>query len=617
MSSNSQTDKFNLVTGAIGYRSRSDITATPELYLVSGSQNMIINEATDKTGDKVETRAGYEMFGAESDDRNKIKSEFVFKTKAGNTVMGRMDDNGDLQYYSEASDAWETLLTGLNGSYPLRWTTAWNGSELLRVLLFVNHSSTLYEWTGAFGTYASSNSTTITISETIATAGFFSSGASGDKIRVKDSGGTWREFTVSSHTGSVFTVAEDPTAYTFTAGAIVVQSVRSTSNKPASGFTNDTIKTLQNHVFVGSHSSSVVYMSQSDDYTDFSFSSPRIPTEGWQFILDDFNIGFSTNIGGTGEESLVMFAGNDWIYRVEFKQLGDASVIETLTVKPIIVSSGQGAIQQELISKVGNSIIFINAYNELVELGSFENQNAFQQQPLSDPIRPDFVDAVFTDGAIRFLRNNLYITAPASGKMFILSFREDERGSRRFWQPPQTLSVGQMSDYNSDLIGHSGSVTESYTLFTGTNDNGLPIAFKAHFAYNNAGARDKLKNFDKYFTEMYLTSNTTVTHKLIFEYLGAKGIQEYTYSGTDTEHIFTPNLQASLGVNSLGTSSLGSTPDTPTDYLKYRRFKPTVPKDHYEFQVRYEADEIDSRFQLLAHGANTKLSSNAPASITK
>jgi hypothetical protein len=110
MNSNPQTNEFELNVGALGYRTRSDITATVAKYLVAGSQNVLVNEATDKDTDKVESRAGYTLKGASSTDRNKIKNEFTFKTKAGNTIMGRMDDNGDLEYYSEQSSAWGDTL---------------------------------------------------------------------------------------------------------------------------------------------------------------------------------------------------------------------------------------------------------------------------------------------------------------------------------------------------------------------------------------------------------------------------------------------------------------------------------------------------------------------------
>lgn len=716
--SHPQLNDFELTIGSLGYRSRSDPTATPSGFLVSGSQNVLINEATDKDGDKVETRAGYQYLGASSTDRNDIVSEFTLKTKAGNTIMGRMDDNGDLEYYSEDSDAWETLLTGLNGSYPLRWTTAHNATELLRILLFVNHSTYLYEWSGAFALWSSDAATTITKAgtTTFAEEGFLSAPtASGDTttqfditntagntyrytfdgtgtdpsistttvkigmyvyfnaqnfaaannglfqvtgvgtnyvevtnaagtaennktigtgaiylnvptIRIKATNGTWQTFT---YTGGVATtqltgVSPSTDSFTFNASSIIVQGVRMRNNTPASGFTNDVIKAVQNHVYIGSHSSSIVYMSKSTDYTAFTFSSPRVPTEGWQFLLDDFCVGFSSNIGGGGLESLVIFAGDDWIYRVEFEQLGDSTIKETAKVKPIIVSSGQGAVVQELISKVQNSIVFINAYNELVELGQFENQSVIQQVPLSDPIKPDFLDADFTGGSIRFWRNNLYVTAGASGRTFILSFREDQKGIRRFWQPPQILPIGQMSDYNGDLIGHSNATTESYKMFTGNSDaggsdgsSGYPIVFKAHFAYNNFGKREKVKFFDKYFTEIYLTSTAEVVHKILYEYLGAKDIKTFTYKGTDSQHLYTPNPNASLGVNSLGTSPLGGSLSEPENFLKYRRFKPITAQDFFEIQVRYEMETLDGQFQLLCHGPNVKPSQNSPNKIIR
>jgi hypothetical protein len=614
-SSNAQQEKYQLVIGAAGYRTKSDVTATPAQYLVSGSQNVLINESTDKDGDKIESRPGYVLFGVEDDTAYKIRSEFVWKTKAGNTILMRYNDNGTLMYYSEQSDAWETLLTGLSGTYPLRFTTAHNGTELLRVCLFVNHSSTLYEWSGAIATLSAVAAGTITINENIGTSGFLTTGTR--SIRIKDSGGTWRETVYTAQTGAIFTVSTDLTAFTFDANALVVQVVKTNADKPAAGYTADTITTLQNHVYIGSHSSSVVYMSQSDDYTDFSFSSPRLPTEGWQFVLDAFNIGFKTNIGGTGLESLVMFAENDWIYRVEFEQLTTTVVVESARVKPIIVSSGQGAVSQELIAKMNNSIVFLNTYSELVELGQFENLSALGQAPISDPIKPDFIAASFTGGSIRFTRNTLYVTAPTSHKLFILSFRETSGGVRSFWQPPQTFPVGQLSDYDGALIGHSYSVNESYTLFSGTNDNGTAISHKAHFAYQNYGQREKLKNFNKYFTEMYISENGEVVHTVVYDYLGSKGFKEYTYKGTDTEHIFSPNPSASLGVNALGTAPLGGYLTEISNFKKYRRFKPIVPIDFYEYQVRYEMEIIDARFQLVAHGAAPEVSANAPSNITR
>lgn len=615
--SNPQTRQFpQLVTGAVGYRTRSDPTATPSAYLVAGSQNVLINEATDTDGDKVESRAGYEVLGQESEDLNGIRSEHVFRTKVGEDRMLRFLKDGTLEFFDADTSLWEVLMDGLLGDYPCRFTTWWDAEQLLRRLLFVNHSSLVYSWSGATATLASMTATTVTINESIGTRGFLQASSYGT-LRIKDSTGVWRETAYTSLGGSEFTTETDLTGYTFDANAPVVQAV-SVPEEPFNSFDEiDVIKTLENHVYYGSHASSVVEMSHSDDYTDLSFSSPRVATEGWQFVLDDFVVGFETNISGEGRESLVMFAHRDWIYRVEFIDLSDSSTIAQIaSVKPIIVSSGQGAVAQELITKVKNSIIFLNAYNELLELGSVENISTVQQTPLSDPIKPDFIAADFTGGALRFWRNNLYATAPLSVRTFILAFREDERGTRRFWQPPQTLGLSALSDFGGDLIGHSSSVEESYTLFTGTNDAGQPISFKAFFAYRNYGAREKLKNFLKYFTELYVSANAIVNVYLIFEYLGAKSIQVYEIDGSDERFLFTPNPSASLGVNSLGTAPLGVAPGAVDDLVKYRRFKQLKSKDFFEMQTRFECDEIDSRFQILCHGPDAVVSKNAPQRIT-
>lgn len=616
--SKSQKQEFDLITGAVAYRTRSDMTATRKNCLVAGSQNVLINEATDNEGDKVESRLGYTLKGSATPEgeRNGIKSEFVFNTKRGDRIMMRFSKSGDLSFFSEDSGDWEVLLDGLLGDYPVRFTTWWSTTELLRECLFVNHTAGIYEWGGGIGTLAAiTDATHITINETITTQGFLTAGTR--SIRIKDDTGVWREAVYTGEAAGVFTVTTDLTGYSFTAGALVVQVVRTNANKPASGFINDVIRTLENHVYVGSHGSSVVYMSKSTAFDDFTFSSPRLATDGWQFVMDDFLVGFETNIAGdSGKESMVFFAGNDWLYRVAFVDIADASIAQVASIKPIIVASGQGAISQELIAKVKNSIIYINASNELLELGSVENITTVQQTPLSDPIKPDFLAADFTGGSIRFWRNNLYVFAAASARTFILAFREDEKGTRRFWQPPQLLPVGLSSDYDGNLIGHSATAEESFTLFDGTTDNGLPISFKAYFAYNNHGAREKLKNFNLYFSELYMTANTIVRHTLAFEYLAAKGTKTFEYLGSQTDFIFTPNPGASIGINNLGTSPLGIPLTVVPDFLKYRRFKKMVPLDYFEFQSQYECDEIDSQFQILCHGPNTTLSPNSPVKIT-
>lgn len=618
---NTQEQNFDVLVGCRGYVSKPDITNTkgaPRLiyrngrqvqvedegFLVSGSQNMLINDQ-----EIVTTRAGYELFGAASTDRNKIQSEHVWRNSNADEIFLRFTNN-TLEYYSANTSAWETLLGSLDSDFPMRFGEIWDTSELIDLLLFVNHSANLYEWSGGIGTYASSTSNTIVISETISEEHFYSSGYSGAKIRVKDSGGTWREFTVDSHTSSTFTVSgDDPTNYTFTAGTIVVQSVITNSNKPASGYINDSLSVLNNQVYVGSATSRVVYISDDADRTDYAPATPRIPGDGASIVLDDVTTGFAVDSTREGEESMLVFSGKDRVYRVEFiLQAGSTADREIVKVRPIVNAANQGAISQELITRVKRTTVFVNNNNELVDLASLEN-NPDSLVPISDPIKPDFVDASFTNGNAKVWRSSLYITAPVTGKTFILDL------SKFYWHSPQILPVGQLSVYSNDLYGHSNAVTESYKLFTGTNDNTKPIAFRAHFAYRHHGMREMLKTFDRFYSELKLSSNTTLRFRLIYEYLGAKGLQEYEFKGADSDYIFTPNPNASLGVNSLGASPLGATLEEPENMLKYRRIKKVQPVNNFEYQVQYRSDEKDAQFSIIAHGPNVRLADGAPVTI--
>lgn len=600
-------EDYKLTVGCKGYVSLPDPTNTEDDFLVAGSQNMIINDQG-----KVETRAGYELFGVEDATLTPIKSENSWKNSTGGEIFLREID-GVLSFYSETSEAWETLLTGLSTTYPVRFSTVFYPTELIDLLLFVNHSSILYEWTGGQATYLSSSnsgSNTITINETIGTSRFYTNAGS---IRVKDSGGTWRTFTVTGTSGSVFTVTEDPTAFTFNVGALVIQAVKTNSNTPASGFTNDTIKTFQNQVIVGSHSSQRVYGSSNSNHTSYSFSSPRVAGEGFLVTLDGSTVGLE--IPGAkdtdSESKIIIFSQGDRAYEITLEvSPGSTADRELPRVKPLPISGGQGAKSQELIAKVKKTLVWISNDNELLDLGSVQSET-FDNKTLSNDIQPDFDSATFTNGDIKYSAGNIHITAPADGRMYIYNVNE------KYWETPQILGMRKLSIYNNLLYGHSNSVAETYQLFTGLSDNGNPISFKAHFSYRNSGIREKLKNFNRFFTELYIQANTIVQVELLFEWKGAKGITTYQLDGSQSDFLFIPSIDASLGVNPLGTNPLGATLQSGENTPKYRRFKPIKSTDHFEYQVRFEADGDDQAFQLLASGGNIKISKNSPAKIIK
>ena len=154
---------------------------------------------------------------------------------------------------------------------------------------------------------------------------------------------------------------------------------------------------------------------------------------------------------------------------------------------------------------------------------------------------------------------------------------------------------------------HSNTTAETYKLFVGNTDNANPIEFIAKFAYRNFGDRSSLKNFDEYFSELYITASTQLTLKLDYDFQGASGSQEFILDGSDSTFVFASSDDNSLGSKSLGQAGLGSSPVALDDMPKYRQIVSMRATDFYEVQTTYETSTDGAEFEILAHGSNAKL----------
>lgn len=601
--------KYALSQGFLGYYSKSDPSVTDPRYLVSGSQNVLVNEQN-----LIEGRGGITIYGAASTSTNPVISEFVWNDSSANEWALRSSST-ILEVYigtveGTANNAWETLDSGYTANAKFYFDKWWSSTETLDILLFVYNTSTLSEWSGGATRYSSATTNTITKSGsgTWVAARFLTAGTR--QIRMKDSGGTWRTFTYTGgeSTTTLTGVTPDPTGFTFTSGALVLQEVRDNSNTPASGYTNNFIRVLNNQIYVGSATQRTVRVSKNTSITDYSFSSPRAQGEGATLTLDGEIVGFAPQ-----ESDMYIFAGKDSVFKTDFVLLDSSGLKETLGVKKLKTGALQGAFSQDMITNIGNSICYLSNEPKLYILDRIENIQVPNLQDVSDPIKPDFDAAIFTNGTIKSHLNRVYVSAPTDGNVFILETRKDAEGNlRRFWQPPQIFWFRQFSIIAGDIYGHSSLTTETYKLFDGVNDLSNPIEFKARFAYNNFGNRTALKKFDEYFSEMYLSTNAEITLTIDYDFEGATSIQEFSILGSNTKIAFESAVDASLGINSLGTNPLGTYLDAPSSLVKIRSINETRPIAFQEIGVTYSTTDDDVTFKLLAHGPNVTLSPIRP-----
>lgn len=616
-------DKFDK-----GYRNREDITNLPPGVLVVGSQNVLLNTAS-----RFQIRQGYAVDGAPSSVNAPILASYEWNSKYNGKRFVRFGNltsagsNGKLEFRNttvSGNVVWSSLATGIANA-GMNFTNFWLGSistggvmsgEQLRVMLYVNGDSYVNEWNGAYDFVSSVGSSSVVMANPINTTGWYTGTAAKQKIL-----GNGVTFTYTASSGNTFqNVTPNPTG-TLGSGTTVTQAVFSslatgfTSGPPAS-FKLDLISTLLNQVFLGSLTSPTFYMSKTNDYTNYSQSSPRIPADGAFATLDDNLVAFIPQ-----EDVMYISAGKDYWYNTMLTQASTyngtgatALITETFQVKLLKTNNLQATQSQALVNNKGNQVIMVQNEPAFELLGRVEDIfGTPQTSNLSNPIKNDFDSYDFTGGSVYSWRTYLLITVPTLGITRIYNL------FTKAWEAPQTLPLTSFYTVGSQLYGHSSLTSESYQLFTGYADrvingaSGAPIPAIASFSYQNYGTRTTQKNANEFYIEGYINANTILTGELNNDIDGCETTQTFTVSGDDTAVVCIPMDESSFGKESLGKEKFGGDRAVNPTGLppKFRVIKTFNRVNFYEQQFSFSISGINQRFELIAFGTNA-----APADDT-
>lgn len=706
--------EFSLVSQyKLGYRHREDVTNLPPGVLIVGSQNVLTN-----VSERVQIRQGYALDGAVSSVNGPILSSFDWYTRgngarhlrAGSLTNG---SDGRLQYRYVDDDGavtWRDLTTGLS-TVEYNFTSFWDAVESLRVALFVNGTSNIFEWNGAITTIDSAAATTLTkdgtdswldtgfYSQTLATVGdgttqFDISNPSGTTFRYTfdgtgtspniapnsvsigsyilvnggnfnaannglfvvtgvgvdyfevtnasgvvelnktiDTGYIYIEFknvvviggTPYGYTGGVDTTTltgVTPSAAAVVAGSVVHQAVITSANATfstiTSTFANGLIKTMNNQVFLGSLTSSVMWLSKVNDYTDYSSSTPRQNGEGGTLILDQNLVAF--NVQGSQTAPTMYVSTLDIWYNITFTDFVSATGAsgQTLGAVPIKTGQQQGAQSQAMVSSMKNNTITVTNEPTIDLIGVMENYfTQIQTQNISDPIKLDVDSYDFTSGSIFYWRYYILVAVPKEGVVLLYNLAT---GS---WEAPQSIPVSRFYIVDGELYGHSYTSFESYQLFTGYADrvyptfSGFPIDARWVFSYQNYGSRFAYKKANALYVEGYISNNTVATTSLTYELGSCATVRTFTIDGSDTQIVCISEVQGSLGKESLGKEKLGGAGSSSIDNLppKFRVEKTFNNTNFFEGSVSIEVLGTDQRLELIAFGLNAALAPEEPVKI--
>jgi len=411
--------------------------------------------------------------------------------------------------------------------------------------------------------------------------------------------GTVYTYTGGQDTGTLTGVTPDPSGEA--ADSLVVQNIVTTGPATLDGIKLDIVETYNNHVLYASRTSREIHIAAIDDYTDFAYTTPlRKPGEGYIVTVD------AAVRGLVSDENLLYISGgdDDW-YQLE-TQFSDTLGGEEITVRKLKTSPGQAAINQNAIAKIKNNIGFLSVERTFDTLGSVENIETRQSKALSDDIRDDMERYDITDAHVLYFRRSVFIALPVEGVLLEYDMRFG------YWQPPQLLPIARLAIIDDELCGHSSNSDETYKLYSGTSDNGAPFTARAVFGYDNFGGRFSLKNFTEIATELYISRSTKVTTRILYDYQGASGVQEFVIDGDHKPTTFQPVVPGTIGSAPLGSQPFGTTSEEVPVLVKSRTIFTTLPVDFFERQRVFESSSEDCQFEIIAFGENAVQSDNEP-----
>lgn len=587
---------FKLLSNFSGYKTKTDPTKQDPRALGAGSKNVII-----VNGEEIKTRPGSTLLGQASSDFYPITGNFDWVSNTGQERNVRVFYD-KLQFlhtdYTTGDKTWLDVLTGFGSNSYFNFVNWWDNTEKLDLMIAVNRTNTIFEWSGGVATVDSVTANTITLkgTETWGENRFYTSR---DKALLIN--GVEYTYTGGEDTTTLTGVTPSPLSNGVVDGDVAIQKIKSQAIDAGSGVNAGIIWVHNNYTYIADLKKRSVFISSITDYNDYSAaSSPRIPGEPEVLTLDSAPTGFVSE-----EDAVYISAGLSEWYQVVFTLSAD-NTAESINVKKLNSGPLQGAISQGYIGKIKDATVYVSNEKSYDSLGRVENITTPKSKALSDDIAPDFYSANFSasSGNLLYYKRATYITVPEDGIMFIYDHENE------YWNPPQYGDFGRLAIINGDLCCHSFLSSQTYKIFVDGEyrDNSFPISHNATFVYRNGGQRAKQKQFNEYFTEGFIYGNTVINLSIGYEYQGSESVISREIDAGKTRHIFGVIPNAQLGQVPLGNNPLGGTTQSISNFRKFRIIHEMNKIDNYEYVVTYSSDTGDYAWSIISHGPNLTIS---------
>mgnify|MGYP003644208794 CR=1 FL=1 len=598
----------NLVDLFGGYNSANDKTKLDPALLVDGSLNVY-----KKINGNIGNRPGLKRRGEANSALSSVSSEFVWQTSWNETYPMWVADS---KLQVEVDEVWYTLASSLTETRYVfdKW---WDNTLKKDKAVFVNSNDYIQSWAGGVATISSTTANTIT---KIGTATWIESHFEGTTGNVVINGTTYA-YTGGTGTTTLTGVSPNPTGEAN--GSLVLSPVITSSSKPAVGFSSDFCKVVNNRLFIGSYTSRLVYISSSTDYTNFTIPSDIIPGSPNLLTLDGTGKGITVRKG----RAYVSFGTDGWV-SVTFPTYTNASgvLLEQITPDLLPVTQLGAAYAHEFIDNAGDNIVYLSQDQQVRYLGDTTNAFSTTFPSLSQAIFTELSEETFTGGNLRNIGDFTYLTAPNSGKTYLYQVRQDMNENNqvvveRLWHAPFVWNASRIDVIEGQVVVFSNANPQVYYGWNtnqyfddSPDDEELPYESIAAFAFRTVKNRAKLQQFDKVFTEGYITAGTDLNLTINYNYNGVTGMITVPVNSTAVPaYTFAPNY-ASLGDSSLGELSLGDVFEVDEN-SKFKNIKSLSETNCFEYQTIYSSSTTNDQWEILATGTNAEIVNQDPTFI--
>lgn len=406
-------------------------------------------------------------------------------------------------------------------------------------------------------------------------------------------------------------------------------------------YTCDFISVINNQLYLGSYGSSLIFVASQTDYTNFTPVSNGAVGTPFTFELDTNAIGISQKnyvpiiFGGTSDEYQVNISSQV----VSQGSSVAAITIQVVGITKITFAENEAPISQEFIDSNGEYIVWLGQDNQVHVFGAFKDILLSDKAPIiSVPVEDELKDINFSGGALRFIGQYIYVTAPLIATHFFYRHREyvDESASQRSileWMPPQIAGVSRFANIGGIVFGYSNLNPMLYQIYD-TNQwhddssTGDPMPYECvmALAYRQLPTKDRTLRrqgklrFDKTYVEGYMARGTPLYADILFDYQGATDIQTIQINTVaKPAKLFSYASAPPLGLDALGDNPLGDGINPSVDeqdYLpKFRSIRKTKYTNCYEYSIEIYSYDLDARWEILSLGTNMALAPESPRDL--